>query len=148
MEKKTLDASSTRTHHSNVEKGVLPHAQPTSYADEELDGYHSDPVSRAAERKLLLKIDLAVLPILALLFLVSFVDRSNIGNARIEGFEKSLHMNPKGNGYNITLFAFTIPYVLFEVPANMILKKIKPQMWLSGLMFCWGMLPWVSLSQE
>ncbi|KAL9614567.1 MAG: hypothetical protein Q9167_000936 [Letrouitia subvulpina] len=138
MEKKTLDASSTHTHHSSIEKGVLPHAQPTSYVAEELDDDHNDPVGRAAERRLLLKIDLAVLPILALLFLVSFVDRSNIGNARIEGFEKSLHMNPKGNGYNITLFAFTIPYVLFEVPANMVLKKIKPQIWLSGLMFCWG----------
>ena len=92
----------------------------------------------ALEKRLILKIDLAVLPILFLLFLVSFVDRSNLANARIQGLEKSLHIPPKSNGYNIALFSFAIPYVLFEVPANIMLKRIKPQWWLSGLMFSWG----------
>ena len=95
-------------------------------------------VDRALEKRLILKIDLAVLPILFLLFLVSFVDRSNLANARIEGLEKSLHIPPKSNGYNVALFSFTIPYILFEVPANMMLKKVRPQWWLSGLMFAWG----------
>ena len=97
-----------------------------------------DLTDKAAERKLLLKLDLYVLPVLFLLFLVSFVDRSNVANARIQGLEKSLGVSPKSNGYNIALFSFTIPYVLFEVPANITLKKIKPQWWLSGLMFAWG----------
>ena len=95
-------------------------------------------LDHALKKRLILKIDLAVLPILFLLFLVSFVDRSNLANARIQGLEKSLHIPPKSNGYNIALFSFTIPYVLFEVPANIMLKKIKPQWWLSGLMFSWG----------
>ena len=110
-------------------------APPASVSD-------SDVVfDRALERRLILKIDFAVLPILFLLFLVSFVDRSNLANARIEGLEKSLHIPPKSNGYNVALFSFTIPYVLFEVPANMMLKKIRPQWWLSGLMFSWGRYP-------
>ena len=92
----------------------------------------------ALERSLILKIAFAVLPILFLLFLVSFVDRSNLANARIEGLEKSLQNSPKSNGYNVALFSFTIPYVLFEIPANVMLKKIRPQWWLSGLMFSWG----------
>ena len=95
-------------------------------------------LDHALEKRLILKIDLAVLPILFLLFLVSFVDRSNLANARIQGLEKSLHIPPKSNGYNIALFSFTIPYVLFEVPANIMLKRIKPQWWLSGLMLSWG----------
>ena len=95
-------------------------------------------LDHALEKRLVLKIDLAVLPILFLLFLVSFVDRSNLANARIQGLEKSLHIPPKSNGYNIALFSFTIPYVLFEVPANIMLKRIKPQWWLSGLMLSWG----------
>ena len=97
-----------------------------------------DLTDKAAERRLLLKLDLYVLPVLFLLFLVSFVDRSNVANARIQGLEKSLGIDPKSNGYNVALFSFTIPYVLFEVPANITLKKIKPQWWLSGLMFSWG----------
>lgn len=88
---------------------------------------------------MLLKLDLHVMPILFLLFLISFVDRSNIANARIEGLEKSLHVDPKGNGYNVCLFSFTIPFVLFEVPSNIILKKVPPMIWLSGIMICWGL---------
>lgn len=103
-----------------------------------LTGGSVDLTDNAAERKLLLKLDLYMLPVLFLLFLVSFVDRSNVANARIQGLEKSLGIPSKSNGYNIALFSFTIPYVLFEVPANITLKKIKPQWWLSGLMFAWG----------
>lgn len=92
----------------------------------------------ALEQKLLLKIDARVLPILFCLFLISFIDRSNLANARIEGLERSLHMDPKSNGYNMALSAFIIPYILFEVPSNIILKKVRPAFWLSGIMFCWG----------
>lgn len=100
---------------------------------------HLNPAEKFVEQKLLWKVDARVLPILFCLFLISFVDRSNLANARIEGLEKSLHMNPKGHGYNIALFSFTIPYILFEVPSNIILKKVKPTLWLSGIMFCWGL---------
>lgn len=117
----------TSSLHDSKEK-----APTTSVFDSDVIPYH------ALEKRLIFKIDLAVLPILFLLFLVSFVDRSNLANARIQGLEKSLHISPKSNGYNIALFSFTIPYVLFEVPANIMLKKIRPQWWLSGLMFSWG----------
>ena len=116
-----------------------PSSLENNKADRSFSG--DDPTDlddKAAERKLLLKLDIYVLPVLALLFLVSFVDRSNVANARIQGLEKSLHIPPKSNGYNIALFSFTIPYVLFEVPANIALKRVKPQWWLSGLMFSWG----------
>ena len=130
-----------------MDVSILPEKAPetsSSQTPSSLENNKSDESidlsDRVSERKLLLKLDLAVLPILALLFLVSFVDRSNLANARIEGLEKSLGIPPKSNGYNVALFCFTIPYVLFEVPANMLLKKIKPQWWLSGLMLGWGMM--------
>jgi MFS family permease len=47
----------------------------------------------------------------------------------------------KGEDYNIALFMFFIPYILLEVPSNMILKKLRPSVWISAIMFCWGMLP-------
>ena len=128
LPEKAPDTSSTQSPSS------LEHNKSDPYASDE----SIDLTDKVSEKKLLLKLDIAVLPILFLLFLVSFVDRSNLANARIEGLEKSLGIPPKSNGYNIALFSFTIPYVLFEVPANMLLKKIKPQWWLSGLMFCWG----------
>lgn len=49
---------------------------------------------------------------------------------------KDLDMH--GNDYNIALFIFFIPYILFEVPSNIILRRVAPLTWLCGIMFCWG----------
>lgn len=43
-------------------------------------------------RKLLWKIDLTILPLVSVMYLLSFLDRSNIGNARLAGLEKDLGM--------------------------------------------------------
>ncbi|KAH1327098.1 hypothetical protein KXX16_006424 [Aspergillus fumigatus] len=97
-----------------------------------------DELDRAAERRLLWKCDLHVVPILTVLFMFAFLDRINIGNARLMGLERDLRMT--GHQYNIALFVFFVPYILFEVPSNMLLKKMRPSWWLSGIMFAWGIL--------
>ncbi|KAF2011660.1 MFS general substrate transporter [Aaosphaeria arxii CBS 175.79] len=96
-------------------------------------GTNIDPV---AEKKLLRKLDLRVLPPLFVLFLMAFLDRTNIGNARIQGMTKDLKMEKQD--YNIALFVFFIPYILFEVPSNLIIKKLAPSTWLSIIMVLWG----------
>lgn len=48
---------------------------------------------------------------LATLYLVAHLDRSNIGNAKIEGLTEDLNMN--GLQWNLALSIFFIPYVLF-----------------------------------
>ena len=45
-----------------------------------------------------------------------------------------------GNDYNIALFIFFPSYILFEVPSNIIIKRVKPSTWLAGIMFCWGIV--------
>ncbi|KAL8293321.1 hypothetical protein RQP46_000022 [Phenoliferia psychrophenolica] len=85
------------------------------------------------EAKLYRKIDIRIMPILALLYLLSFMDRGNIGNARLNGLEKDLNM--KGFDYNIAL---TASYCLFEVPANLMLKKLRPSIWLASITLVWG----------
>jgi len=96
-------------------------------------GRHIDP---DAEKKLLLKCDLHVLPPLFVIFLLAFLDRTNIGNAKIQGLEADLDMH--GNDYNIALLVFFVPYILFEIPANLLLKKMAPSTWLSLIMILWG----------
>lgn len=46
-------------------------------------------------KKLLRKIDKTLVPFLALLYLLSFLDRTNIGNARLAGLEEDLNMTGK-----------------------------------------------------
>ena len=72
----------------------------------EADGTRAVAASESADaytaevdpKKVLLKMDLHLIPMLALLYLLSFLDRGNIGNARIEGLTDTLHMT--GPQYN------------------------------------------------
>jgi hypothetical protein len=66
-----------------------------------------DAIDPIAEKKLLWKIDCHVVPPLLILFLLAFLDRVNIGNAKIQGMTKELHM--VGQDYSIALFIFFIP---------------------------------------
>lgn len=95
-----------------------------------------DPI---AERRLVRKCDIRVVPLLFLLYVLAYLDRINIGNAKIEGMPKQLKM--KGNDYNVALLVFFVPYILLEVPSNLILKNLDPPKWLSGMMFICGMVP-------
>ncbi|GAA5821794.1 hypothetical protein JCM10212_005332 [Sporobolomyces blumeae] len=90
------------------------------------------------ENKLYRKIDLRVMPILALLYLLSFMDRSNIGNARLNGLERDLGIN--SSQYNLALSCFFITYCFCEVPANLFLKRCKPSYWLGGITIVWGIV--------
>lgn len=97
---------------------------------------HSTAVDRVLSKKLVRKIDWQLIPILFFLLMAAFLDRINIGNARLLGLEEDLNM--KNNDFNIALFIFFIPYILCEVPANICLKKLKPSVWLSGLILGFG----------
>lgn len=90
------------------------------------------------EKKLYRKIDRRIMPILALLYLLSFMDRSNIGNARLNGLERDLNMSSAQ--YNLALSCFFITYCFCEVPANLVLKKTRPSYWLGGLTMVWGIV--------
>lgn len=90
------------------------------------------------DRLLTTKIDIKVIPILGLLYLICFLDRTNIANARLAGLEEDLNM--PSNGFNTALWIFYIPFVLAEIPSNMImsLSWVKPNLFLGAQMFILG----------
>ncbi|KAI9751638.1 MAG: hypothetical protein M4579_005985 [Chaenotheca gracillima] len=89
------------------------------------------------EKKLMAKIDFRVIPILCILYLLAFLDRVNISNARIFNLEADLKLLP--NQFNTSLTIFFVPYVLFEIPSNIFLKRLRPHKWLSACMFLFGL---------
>ncbi|KAI0598975.1 major facilitator superfamily domain-containing protein [Biscogniauxia sp. FL1348] len=90
------------------------------------------------ERRLVRKIDLYLLPTMWLMYLLSYMDRTNIGNAKIAGMEEDLQLD--SNRYSISLIVFFIGYVICEVPSNMILARTKPSIFLSTIMTLWGLV--------
>ena len=108
-------------------------------------------------RRILFKVDIRLLPILALFYLLAYLDRGNsefhpvfalrrvyrtdlniVGNAAIAGMTTDLGL--VGSQYNIALTVFFIPYALLEVPSNIVLKLMRPSWWIAIMMFCWGVV--------
>lgn len=107
-------------------------------SEEIISGIPLNAQTSAEERRLTTKIDIKLIPVLGLLYLICFLDRTNIANARLAGLEAGLNM--PSNGFNTALWIFYIPFVLAEVPSNMImsLAVIKPSIWLGGQTFILG----------
>jgi hypothetical protein len=100
MEKTTLDRKS-QDHNAT---DYLENVRPTS----------TDTLINAETEKCLnRKFDRHILPWLFLLWLLAFIDRSNIGNARIDGLAEDLKLD--GNKFNIALAVFYVPYICIDV---------------------------------
>ncbi|KAL2869096.1 putative MFS transporter [Aspergillus lucknowensis] len=79
---------------------------------------------RKAESRLRWKMDLYLLPTVAVIYLFCFIDRANIGNAKLAGFDTDLNL--KGYDYNHVLSVFYISYIIFEIPCNLCCKWMGP----------------------
>ncbi|KAF9455044.1 MFS general substrate transporter [Macrolepiota fuliginosa MF-IS2] len=90
------------------------------------------------EKKLMRRVDWHVIPWLALLYLLNFLDRGSIGNAKLYNMEKDLGIND--NQYLIALTLFFFPYSLFEPASNVMLRRLKPSIWLSTMIVLWGIV--------
>ncbi|OAQ99677.1 hypothetical protein LLEC1_05216 [Akanthomyces lecanii] len=117
------------------------------------DEFVSDP---RLESRLRWKIDLCIVPIVAILYLFCFIDRANLGtlpsatvpnslrnhcslcagNAKIAGMDKDLGM--KGYDYNMIISIFYISYILFEIPSNILCKWIGPGWFIPVLTLLFG----------
>ncbi|QDS74440.1 hypothetical protein FKW77_006287 [Venturia effusa] len=88
------------------------------------------------ERALRRKLDWHIVPLVTVLYLLCFVDRANIGNARIQGLSKDLKLT--GFKFNWALTVFYIVYIFVEVPSNTILKRVGPKFWIPFLVASFG----------
>ncbi|KAK1985773.1 major facilitator superfamily transporter [Colletotrichum cereale] len=91
------------------------------------------------ERSVIRKHDRKLVLFVALLFMLSFLDRSNLGSARISGMEQDLQTNPPWDGwYEWTLTAFYISYISFEW-MSLLWKLIPAHIYVSMIVLSWGL---------
>ncbi|EKD12348.1 high-affinity nicotinic acid transporter [Drepanopeziza brunnea f. sp. 'multigermtubi' MB_m1] len=89
-----------------------------------------------ATKKLVRKIDWHLIPFLSLIYLLCFLDRTNIGNARLDHLEQDLHL--QGIQYNDCLAILFPFYIAAEIPSNIMMKKLRPSIWLTFIMLFWS----------
>ncbi|KAJ9142506.1 MFS general substrate transporter [Pleurostoma richardsiae] len=119
-----------------VQDETVHHAAERGQVATDKFGHSLVQIDRAAERRLRTKIDLYIVPTVSLLYLFCFIDRANVGNAKIAGLEKDLGL--EGYDYNIVLTVFYISYIIFEIPSNILCKWIGPGWYLPATTLCFG----------
>ncbi|PQE30231.1 major facilitator superfamily transporter protein [Rutstroemia sp. NJR-2017a WRK4] len=124
-------------HHDNEKMGSLNEKDAgnlkQNHDDAEVDVY----IDPAKEVKLLAKLDLAFTPVIMLVYLSCFLDRSNIGNVKVAGMLTDIHATNQQFSTAVSIFYAT--YVTFETPAAVLMKKVTPRVILSTLCAVWSL---------
>jgi len=87
------------------------------------------------EKRMVRKMDFYLIPIISILYLASFLDRANIGNARLAGLEEDIGLTDSEYAWSLSIFFFG--YILFEIPSNVMLKRLGIKIWIPLIMVVW-----------
>ncbi|CCG84471.1 protein of unknown function [Taphrina deformans PYCC 5710] len=91
---------------------------------------------KAFSSKLVRKIDLILMPTLVLIFVFNILDRSNISQARLKGLEKDLKLTD--TQFDTCISILFVGYLSFQLPSNLILTRVRPNLYLPICMVIWG----------
>ena len=97
-----------------------------------------DPAAAALGRVTLAKVSRRLIPFLALLFFVNYLDRVNIGFAGPNGMNAELGLTATTFGFTSGIFFFG--YLLLEIPSNIALHRFGGRRWLARIMLTWGIV--------
>ncbi|KAA9151911.1 MFS transporter [Amycolatopsis acidicola] len=92
----------------------------------------------APGNRVLAKVAVRVMPFLALLYFVNYLDRVNIGFAGPNGMNKELGLTSTAFGFASGIFF--LGYLILEVPSNLALHRFGARRWLARIMITWGIL--------
>jgi ACS family tartrate transporter-like MFS transporter len=100
-------------------------------------GGHTDRPERDVERMTMGRVGVRILPLLFVLFVCNYIDRTNIAMAKLQ-MNHDLHFSE--TAYGIGASVFFIGYILFEVPSNLILVRVGARRWIARIMISWGLV--------
>jgi ACS family tartrate transporter-like MFS transporter len=107
------------------------------------DTPHSELTSMTAEQSqhLFSKITWRLIPLLFLSYIIAYIDRINIGFAKLQlGEVLGVDPNVFGSVYGIGAGLFFIGYFIFEVPSNLIMQRVGARLWIARIMIVWGLV--------
>ncbi|KAI0181712.1 putative MFS transporter [Hypoxylon sp. FL1284] len=89
-------------------------------------------------KKLIRKVDLHLLPMLILMYMLNFLDRNNLAQARLGTLEEDLGMT--GTDFNLATSILFVGYILMQLPSNLLLTRVRPSVHLGVCMAIWGVI--------
>ena len=98
-------------------------------------------LSPAAEKAIVRKVFWRIIPFCFLLFVISYIDRSNISYAALQ-MNKELGLSAEAFGFAAGVFF--VGYFLFEVPSNLAMARFGARTWLARILITWGIVATLS----
>src|SRR4051812_38898881 len=95
------------------------------------------PERSALGRATLRNVFWRLVPFLCVLYLFNILDRANVGFARLR-MQGDLKLSERA--FNIGYGIFYIGYLLFEVPSNLLMRRIGARRWIARIMISWGLI--------
>ncbi|SDI23671.1 MFS transporter, ACS family, tartrate transporter [Pseudomonas flavescens] len=89
------------------------------------------------EKAVVRKVTLRIIPFVFLLYIVSYLDRANIGYAALQ-MNAELTLSAEAFGFISGIFF--IGYFLFEVPSNVLLNRYGARVWIARILLTWGLI--------
>ncbi|KAK1994116.1 major facilitator superfamily transporter [Colletotrichum falcatum] len=97
-----------------------------------------DPGRSPEERAFIQKLDVFLVTILSLGYFIKNLDSTNISNAFVSGMKEDLRMD--GNQINLVDTAWTVGYVVGQIPSQIVLTKVRPSVWVPSCELLWTVL--------
>ena len=97
-----------------------------------------EPKARSVEASAIRKISVRLVPFVALMFFINYLDRTAIGFAAPSGMNTDLGLSAAQFGFASGIFF--LGYILLEVPSNLALHKFGARRWLARIMISWGVV--------
>ncbi|OJJ29762.1 hypothetical protein ASPWEDRAFT_296638 [Aspergillus wentii DTO 134E9] len=91
------------------------------------------------EKKLRLRIDSLIMPLVILVYLLNYIDRNNYAAAKLQGLEEDLNLDDQK--YQTGLSILFVAYILMQVPSNLLLNYMgRPSLYLGFFTAAWGLV--------
>ncbi|KAI8959551.1 MFS general substrate transporter [Daldinia sp. FL1419] len=91
---------------------------------------------REMTKRLTKKVDFHLLPMLTLMYMLNFLDRNNLAQARLGTLEDDLGM--KGTDFNLATSILFVGYIIMQLPSNLLITRVSPSVYLGVAMTIWG----------
>lgn len=90
-----------------------------------------------SEQALLSKLTRRLIPFMFVLYIVSYLDRINVGFAALQ-LNTALKFDPAVFGLGAGIFF--IGYFIFEIPSNLIMQRVGARIWIARILVTWGVI--------
>src|SRR6185503_5338372 len=99
------------------------------------------PLNSDEQRATLSSITWRLLPLLFFCYIIAYIDRINVGFAKLQLREVlGVSVEKFDAAYGLGAGMFFIGYFLFEVPSNLILQRVGARIWIARIMIVWGLV--------